>query len=48
MNTRVKDKERSLPESGHDQQEEGIDEEASPMEEYLWIEQREALQIEIP
>ena len=31
----------------HDQQEEGVDEEASPMEEYLWIEQREALQIEV-
>ena len=25
-----------------------MDEEASPMEEHLWIEQREALQIEIP
>ena len=37
-----------MPESGHDRQEEGVDEEASPMEEDLWIEQRETLQIEIP
>ena len=34
---------------GHDRQEEGVDEEeVSPMEEYLWIKQREALHIEIP
>ena len=38
MNTRVTYQERNPPESGHDQQEEGVDEEASPMEEYLWIE----------
>ena len=25
-----------------------MEEEASPMEEYLWIEQREALQLEVP
>ena len=48
MSTRVTDQEINLPELGHDQQEEGIDEEASPMEEDLWIEQREALQIEVP
>ena len=41
MSTRVTNQERNPPESGHDQQEEG-------MEEDLWIEQREALQIEIP
>ena len=38
MNTRVIDQERNLPESSHDRQEEGVDEEASPMEEELWIE----------
>ena len=48
MSTRVTDQERNLPELGHDQQEEGMDEEASPMEEDLWIEQRESLQIEVP
>ena len=47
MNTRVTEQERNLPESGHDRQEEGVDEEASPMEEELWIEHREALQIRI-
>ena len=31
--TRVTDEERDPPESGHDQQEEGVEEEASPMEE---------------
>ena len=49
MNTRVTEHERNLPESGHVQQEEGIDEEeVSPMEEDLWIEQHESLHIEIP
>ena len=48
MSTRVTDQERNPPESGHDRQEEGVDEESSPMEEDLWIEQREALQIEVP
>ena len=48
MTNRVIDQERNLPESGLDRQEEGVDEEASPMEEDLWIEQREALQLEIP
>ena len=38
MNTRVIDKERNLLESGHDRHEEGVNEDASPMEEYLWIE----------
>ena len=48
MSTRVTDQERNPPESGHDRHEEGVEEEASPMEEDLWIEQREALQIEVP
>ena len=48
MSTRVTDQERSPPESGHDRHEEGVEEEASPMEEYLWIEQQEALQLEVP
>ena len=38
MSTRMTNQERNMPDSGHDRQEEGIDEEASPMEEYLWIE----------
>ena len=37
MSTRVTDQERNLLESGHDRQEEGVEEEVSPMEEYLWI-----------
>ena len=48
MNTRVTNEERDPLESGHDRQEEGMEEEASPMEEYLWIEQWEALQLEVP
>ena len=48
MRTTVIDQERDPPESGHDRQEEGVEEEASPMEEELWIEQREALQLEVP
>ena len=38
MSTRVTDQERNPPELSHDRQEEGEEEEASPMEEYLWIE----------
>ena len=37
MSTRVTDQERDPPESGHDRQEEGIEEEVSPMEEELWL-----------
>ena len=48
MSTRVTNQERDPPESGHDRQEEGVEGEASPMEEDLWIEQREALQLEFP
>ena len=33
---------------GHDQHEEGMEEEASPTEEELWIEQPEALQLRAP
>ena len=47
MSTRVTNQERNPSESGHDRQEEGVEEEASPIEE-LWIEQREALQLEFP
>ena len=48
MNTRVIEHEENPPESVHDRHEEGVDdEEVSPMEEYLWIEQREALQVQI-
>ena len=43
MSTRVTDQERDPLELGHDRQEEDMEEEASPMEEELWIEQREAL-----
>ena len=45
MSTRVTDQERSPPDSGHDRHEEGVEEETSPMEEDLWIEQQEALQL---
>ena len=41
MNTKVTEHERHPPESGHDRQEEGIDEED------LWIEKCEALHIEL-
>ena len=48
MRTRVTDQERSLQELGHDRHEEGAEEEASPLEEYLCIEKQEALQLEVP
>ena len=48
MSTKVTNQEINPPDSGHDRQEEGVDEEPSPMEEDLWIEQCEALQIEVP
>ena len=48
MSTRVTDQERNPPESNHDRQEEGMEKEASPTEEELWIEQQEALQLEAP
>ena len=48
MTTRVTEQEEYPPDSGHDRQEEGIDEEVSSMEEDLWIEHGEALQVYIP
>ena len=48
MSNTVIDQERNPWKSGHDRQEEGMEKEASPMEEDLWIEQREALQLEVP
>ena len=48
MSTRETDQERNPPDSGHDRREEGMEEEASCMGEELWIEQREALQLEVP
>ena len=48
MSTRVINQEINLPNSGHDQQEEGMEEEASPMEEELWIEKPKSLQLEAP
>ena len=46
ITTKVIEQEGNPPNLGHDWQEEGVDEEASPMEEDLWIEQWESLQIE--
>ena len=48
MSTRVTDQERDLSESSHERQEEGMEEEASPMEEELWIEKQESLHLEFP
>ena len=48
MSTRVTDQERYPLESSHDRWEEGVEEEASPMEEDLWIELWESLQLEVP
>ena len=38
MTTKVTEQEINPLQSGHDRQEKGVDEEASPMEEDLWIE----------
>ena len=35
---RVTDQENNFPKSGHDRHEEGVEQEASPMDEELWIE----------
>ena len=48
ISTRATDQERKPPELGHDRQEEGVEKEASPTEEELWIEQPEALQLRAP
>ena len=45
QNPRENDKEENPPELGHDRHEEGMEQEASPMEEEVWIEQPEALQL---
>ena len=38
-NPRENDQEESPPKSGHDRHKEGVEQEASPKEEELWIEQ---------
>ena len=48
MTARVTEQEENLLELGHDRQEEGVNEEVSPLEKYLWIEHGEALQVDIP
>ena len=47
-NPRENDKEENPPESGHDRHEEGMEQEASPTEEEMWIEQPESLQLRAP
>ena len=48
MRNRASDQEINPPELGHDRQEQGMEEEASPMEDELCIEKQEALQLEVP
>ena len=48
QNPRETDREEISPESGHDRHGEGVEEEAAPKEEEVWIEQPEALQITVP
>ena len=43
MTTRVIEQEENSLDSGHDRHEQGVEEEVSPIEEYLWIEHGEAL-----
>ena len=45
---RENDQEESPLESGHDRQKDGMEQEMSPKEEELWIEQLEALQLRAP
>ena len=40
QNPRETDRDENPPESGHDRHEEGVDEETSPKEEEVWIEQQ--------
>ena len=47
-NPRENDQEENLPKLGHDRHEEDVEQEASPKEEVLWIEQPEALQLRAP
>ena len=48
QNPRENDQEENLLELGHDRHEEGVEQEASPKEEELWIKQPEALQLRAP
>ena len=48
QNPRETDQDEIPPESGHDRQEEGVEEETAPKDEEVWIEQQEALQIMVP
>ena len=48
QNPRETDHEENPLESGHDRQEEGVEKEVSPMEEEVWIEKPEALQLRTP
>ena len=48
QNPREKDRAENSTESGHDRQEEGVEQEVSPTEEEVWIEQPEALQLKAP
>ena len=48
QNPRENDREENPPESGHDRQEEGVEQEVSPKEEEVWIEKPETLQIIAP
>ena len=48
QNPKENDNAENPPESGHDQHEEGMEQEASPTEEEVWIEQLEALQLRAP
>ena len=42
------DREENPPESGYDRHEKGVEQEASPTEEELWIEQPKSLQLRAP
>ena len=48
MMSRVIEPKENLLESSHERQEEGVDEDVSPMEEDSWIVQGRALQVTIP
>ena len=48
QNPRENDRVENPLESGHDRQEEGVEQEVSPTEEEVWIEQPEALQLTTP
>ena len=48
QNPRENDHEENPPELGHDRHEEGMEQQASPKEEEVWIEQPKALQLRAP